>query len=306
MTLKYETDKRLQGLIAVVDEYTEWFMQVVRRISYPLKGKNGKQFSMLDSFILWADEARRGNMEPGLLQRLGNLHEDLRRQADKLINDATKTGVPPDYDQYEQLITFFEEFIQHIRRLEKDSLLEDSGMDALTGLRSSVALEKDFGRELDRLARQGKTFSIALIRIDNYQRIKEASSESIVQEYVKLLAELIKKSVRSYDDAYRLDTDEFVLSLKQSDMSGGVRALERLKKELENSHAMYVIDNRTVPLSLSSCIAMPEPGDNVRGLLANLKRDLDVSAKTEGTVLEYFEMSPLQRFVKEGHGPEDN
>ena len=59
MTLKYETDKRLQGLIAVVDEYTEWFMQVVRRISYPLKGKNGKQFSMPDSFILWADEAQR-------------------------------------------------------------------------------------------------------------------------------------------------------------------------------------------------------------------------------------------------------
>ena len=299
MTLEYDLDLRLKELIIVLDEYTEWCMQVVRRICYPSSSEGDTQFSKPVSYLNWAEKAGEDRFKPEILSRLNNLHDDLSAQVDSAINNVMKFSRPASYDEFNKVVTLFEEFLYHIRRVEWDLMLEDSGLDPLTGLRSAATLEKDISREMDRLARQGKPFSLALVRIDCLDEIKTSNNSDVAYGHIRVVSDMIKRSMRSYDDAYRLENDEFALSLKQSSMNGGIKALERLKRELEKANIFCNINGKKVPLTLSSCIAEPVPGDDVRALLFNLRADLDSSAKTGGTVLEYFEMSPLQRYARE-------
>ena len=299
MTLEYDLDQRLKELMTVLDEYTEWCMQVMRRICYPSSSEQEVQYSKPFSYLTWAEKAHKEEFKPDLLVRLNRLHDDLSMQVDKVINDVMKFSRPAEYKEFNKVITLFEEFFYHIRRIEHDLMLEDSGLDPLTGLRSAATIEKDLSRELDRLARQGKPFSLALVRIDNLDLIRTSNPPEVADECMKTVSAMIKRSMRSFDDAYRLDSDEFALSLKQANMNGGIKALERLKRELEKANVTCMIDGVKAYMTLSSCIAEPVPGDNVHELLDNLKADLDQSAKSGGTVLEYFEMSPLQRYAKE-------
>src|SRR5690349_4407177 len=154
MPLSYDLDTHLKDLEAVLDDYTEWFLQVTRRIFYPGEehAQKGTVFICPPSFATWIKGAHAaGSIKPNLLQNLNNLHRDLCSHADGLVAEVGKTKLPPPFKEYHKLAVMFEEFTGHIRRMEKDCLLGDSGIDALTGLRSKDAMEKDIKREMDRL-----------------------------------------------------------------------------------------------------------------------------------------------------------
>ena len=236
-------------------------------------------------------------LKPESTKHLSALYTELTERTGKIINMSLNSSSMPPFEEVDALITMFEEFTYRVRRLEIDCLMENSGIDPITGLRNEAVLESDLVRELDRLARQGRSFSVALVRIDGLDAIKQAGR---TDEALQLVSRMIKRSLRSFDDAYRISDDDFLLSLKQADMSGGVRALERLREELRRYERS---ESDFAGLSLSSCVAVPTPGDNVSDLVENLREDLDSSEITEGgAVLEYFEMSPLQRFIKDEKG----
>ena len=239
-------------------------------------------------------------IDPGTLLNLRVLHEDMSGLADKLINDTLKTQKAPPYDAFDKLATFFEEFINFLRRIEKDYAVGDVNVDELTGLRSADMFYKDIRREMDRLARQGKPFSLALSKIDGYEKIKEGLDKPQLEEALKNLAAIIKKSLRSFDDAYRSENDEFLLSLKQTSPAGGLKALHRVKRSLQENPMVVQLKDGPATLSLSSVIAEPLPEDDVRTLLVNMQKDLKNYSGEAGSIIEYFEMSPLQRLIKEG------
>lgn len=301
MTLEYDRETHIRELEPILDQYAEWFMQVVRRIFYPGLGHESKPVVSPDSFTLWMEAAEEKKlMEPQTLENLGNLHKDLAARAEKLLSETLRTQKPPAYDDFDKLATFFEEFIHYVRRITKDYLVGDTGVDVLTGLRSRDMFYKDVQREMDRLARQGKAFSLAVARIDRFDRLRQNLAPQDLESCLKTVAAVIKKSIRSFDDAYRMDDGFFSISLKQTGTQGGMKALNRMKSELEKSKVSFKTKEGELYLSLSSCIAEPLPDDDIRLLLNNLKADLDMHHAQVGAVLEYMEMSELQRLVKEG------
>jgi diguanylate cyclase len=294
MSLQYDLDSRLKDLTPALQDCTEWFMQLVRHVSYPGKTKAvGKPASL----GAWIDAAERDKFQPEVIKKLKSIYRDLVAQAESLAAQAGKTKAPPEYKDFDKLITCYEEFIDHVRRLERDCLLENSGLDPLTGLRSTAVIRKDFKREMERLARQGKPFSLALVKIDN---LDSSDNDESIKEAVRAVAGLIMRSLRTFDDAYRLENNEFMLALKQADMTGGIQALERLRKELIKQDAEIVVKGKKTPLTLTSCIAEPMPGDEFDDLLDNLRVDLAAIGKDDGAVFEYMEMSPQQRYLKKG------
>ncbi|MCE7886223.1 MAG: diguanylate cyclase [Alphaproteobacteria bacterium PRO2] len=296
MALHYDLDTDIKALEAVLDDYTEWFLQVTRRIFYPqhVTESPGKPFSCPPSFENWVKTA--SGVRPDILRNLRALHDDLCKRSELLMDNAVREKKPPVYDEFLKLTVLFEEFTGRIRRFEKDLVLGDSGIDTLTGLRSMHALEKDTKREMERLARQGKTFAMALVRIDNFKDI-QTPQES--EHCIKVVAELVKKSMRSFDDAYRGEDGMFILSLKQTGTPGGIKALKRLKKELDESRLMYKSKGVDTLVTLSSCIGEPNEGEDIKTFLHNLQKDLDVYREDMGSVLEHFDLSPLQRYVRD-------
>jgi diguanylate cyclase (GGDEF)-like protein len=153
---------------------------------------------------------------------------------------------------------------------------------------------------MERLSRHGQSFSLALVVIDDFDEILKALGRDEADQVIKRAAGFVRTSLRSFDGAYNMGHGEFVLSLKQASISGGQKALERLRDELEKSDVTYRIDTQYKKITMSCCVAEPLPDDDLHLLLGNLRADLGMQEKEAGTVLTYFEMSPLQQFVKTG------
>ena len=203
MALDYDLDTHIKALESVLDDYTEWFLQVVRRLFYPGHDHEGRGQALVSppSFENWVKDAEKsGDVSPDLLRALRDLHYDLCTRAEGLMVESVKQKASPPYKEFNKLAVLFEEFTGRIRRFEKDRLMGDSGVDTLTGLRSKDTMEKDIKREMDRLARQGKTFSLALVKIDDFELIRQAVSPEKLDEYIKIVAEFVKKTMRSFDD----------------------------------------------------------------------------------------------------------
>lgn len=194
----------------------------------------------------------------------------------------------------------FKSFHDKIQLCETQVLLEKAGHDSLTGLRSKVVLNEDLTREMERLSRDGRPFSIALARIDDFDEIKDKLGHDQAEEYVRRVAHNIDKALRAFDNAYRIGPAEFVLSLIQAESAGGVKALERLKKQLE-SDEIEIKDGVTQRkhISLSCRVMEPVAGDHIDDIMESLRRDLDNTEREGDSVFECFEMSPIQQFVQQ-------
>jgi diguanylate cyclase len=306
MPLTYDQESRLKALSPVLDEHAEWFGRVIRQIFYPDPRANPDLLAAPDVFDNWAREAEQEDaIEAADLKRMRRLYNDMRVAASDLVKQSTTAHDKPVQKQFDTFVILSDEFVAHIRRLERDMVLSDSGIDALTGLRTRKVMNKDIERELERRSRRGRPFCLALARIDHYQAMKSSLSLQDHDSVMVAAAEIIKQCIRSFDDAYRLNDGEFLMCLKQTEMSGGSAGLNRLKKLLEEHAPYYRMQGQDVRLSMSSCVAEPQPGDLIEDLIVNMRADLDRYGGDAETALEYFELSPLQRFVSD-QAPSDD
>ena len=299
MPLEYETDYQLKELTEISSEYLDWFLKLNARLHYAEARADGKATAVPESFTSWLSDMREeAALDTVLLENLNTRYERLVVLANMLLTDASTSGNPPAFDKSNELAEHYEKFMDTLRRAEKELIFDKNGIDELTGLRKPPVLEKDLEREMQRLSRQGKPFSLAIARLDYFDQIK-AEEGSDIDRYLKHISKLIKKSLRSFDDAYRTGENEFVLALKQADVTGGIRALERLKEFLEmNVYDFSSPKLKSNMVSLSCCVAEAVADGNVNDLLESIRSDLDRLETGDDTVLEHFELSPLERFMK--------
>lgn len=291
----------LKALSSILDEYASWYGDLLACVFYSSEKSSDGLEKVHLIFSEWLNETRNlETLENEYLDRIERIHADLVSVSQSILDNLQSKSLKPDFDTFEKFSGLFEEFLNNMRRLEKDSVLEDSGIDVLTGLRSKNTLHTDLAREMERLARRGRPFCLALARIDYYDDIVKEHGRDVARQSTKAVSQLIKKSMRSFDDGYRLGNGEFVLSLKQADMLGGVAALERLKKLLEGDQVSINLNGNNQLLTMSCCIAEPVPEDNVDDLITNLRDDLNSAEKSDaGSVLEYHEMSDLERYLQD-------
>lgn len=284
---------RFKALEPVLDEHAEWFGRVMRWTFYPDDSHSKEPINEPTSFQTWIKGIEGDDFyEPDSTERMADLYRELRAASRALVA-ASAGGVRPNIALMDGFIDLYDEFLHQLRRLERDSMMADSGIDAATGLRSRENMVFDLERELERRARRGRPFCMAFTRIDGYSEVAQAQGKDQAFALVKQAAAAIQKVSRSYDDAYRLDQGEFVLSLKHSDLTGGLRAIERLRLFLEENES---------PFTMSFVIAEPVPGDDIRSMIAQSRKDLEGSEKPD-VALRYKEVSALARFAQDDGPP---
>lgn len=300
MALDYDVKFRWTELLPVLDEHTAWFHDFLNLIFYSDINPQLPTLSKPVSFSQWLVKVKKDEaIQEGVVDHLLRLHNEMFLLSDALLKSAQANKAKPDHKTFHDFMTVYEEFVLSLRRLESDFMLEDSGYDPFTGLRNPANLYADVDREMQRLCRQGRSFCLAIARIDNFDLIEKSYEPQEKKAFIKLVSDLIKLSIRSFDDAYHVNNGEFVLVLKQADIGGGFSALERLRKELESQAISVDINGVSKLLSMSCCIAEPVDGDDIHDLLNNLRADLNSTDKKTDLVLEYFELSPLQRYIQE-------
>ncbi len=290
MAINYNLDNRMKYFGDLLAEYQTWFLSVIQGAllgkevsSPPTSLPEWINNLSIDEFNI---DGHYGVQAENILQHHAKLVEHFQR--------LIQPSVPEAFFAFSE---DFKSFITELQKFGHTATLEEWGLDVLTGLKNITIVKPDLAIEKQRLSREGHPFSIGLARIDDFAEIQKKIGHKASDKIIKTTAGLIQKSLRSYDDAYRISRDHFVICLKQSDTNGGQRGLERLRDVMTEAKETFVMDNQEKAITLSCVVATPLADDDLDGLMDNLYIDLDKKIRDQGSVLAFQEMSPLQRFV---------
>lgn len=107
--------------------------------------------------------------------------------------------------------------------------------DYLTGVANSRSFHQLATVELARARRYNHPLTVAYIDLDNFKKINDLFGHNTGDSVLRLVAQAIKKGVRSVDLAGRLGGDEFGLLLPETDYESAHVLLHKLQKNLLES-----------------------------------------------------------------------
>jgi diguanylate cyclase (GGDEF)-like protein len=136
------------------------------------------------------------------------------------------------------------------RLQEQARLLEQQATeDPLTGLANRRRFDGELERELERAARFGHPFSLALLDIDHFKAVNDRYSHQTGDRVLQTLASLLRGLVRDVDLVARIGGEEFAILFPETDEKRSVRAVERIRRTVERHQWGTIEPGLTVTLS---------------------------------------------------------
>lgn len=105
---------------------------------------------------------------------------------------------------------------------------EELRRDCLTGLLSRIQMERRAQFLLDRR----QPFSLILLDIDRFKNINDTYGHKEGDQVLCIIANLLGKSIKQVDSAYRYAGDEFILIIECEDSDAAKKVVERLENNL--------------------------------------------------------------------------
>lgn len=230
----YGSTRSGTALATVIDEHLDWLASWHRLAFFVTSGRAAAVHTLLPpvTFMAWYRHAAETlQQDQPVLDRLAVLHDQMHTLA-RLVLMKTPDGQSLDAADYEAVIGKFQGFMAGIRRLERAFAIAASGLDTLTGLRSRVGMAEDMAREMDRFQRTGKPFCLAIVDIDHFKSVNDTYGHDSGDQVLAAVADIISRQIRSFDDAYRLGGEEFMICLKETGIEDATRVIERLREAL--------------------------------------------------------------------------
>jgi diguanylate cyclase (GGDEF)-like protein len=123
-------------------------------------------------------------------------------------------------------ITLLQRSMRHAR------LVEDSRLDAKTGLLNAVTWERQTTTELTRAVRTKAALAIAMLDIDRFKVINDTYGHLVGDQVLKEIARMLTSKLRDYDVAGRFGGEEFSLLLPQTRSVDALRIAERIRSSI--------------------------------------------------------------------------
>lgn len=290
MALEYKSNIGIETIIPILDEHVVWYGQMMR--VYFERSKNVPAIPAV--FEEWISDAEKDkSIADFIALRLRRLHGDMVKAGTMFIAKAMMWDQNP-LKEFNEFTRHYEEFIQFMRRIEREQTLENSGIDEKTGLRSLKVMKDDIAREMQRRSRRGNPFALALVKITNFDDEWMKEEEPFMLT-IRKVSDQIRYTLRSFDDAYYLGGPYFLVSLKHADKVGSQAASTRLTTGIHSAH-IQVPQQPGQEVTSIALVAEPVEGDDIDAMISNMKTDLE-GVDIKGTVLQFNDISPLQRFV---------
>jgi diguanylate cyclase (GGDEF)-like protein len=155
------------------------------------------------------------------------------------------------------------------------------GTDHLTGLSQRRPFLERVHEELARSVSTRATMSLALLDVDEFKRFNDSFGHLAGDRALQLLAERLRKSVRTSDLVARFGGEEFVVAFPRMDVERAVKRVNELRAELANVPIPIAgegIKNLTLSAGVGS---WPADGETFEDVLARIDERL-YEAKAQG------------------------
>jgi diguanylate cyclase (GGDEF)-like protein len=178
----------------------------------------------------------------------GRRSEDLRRASE--VGALGYITDPTDLDLLLARTRTLLEFKAYL-----DVCEEAAFTDHLTGLANRRRFERQLEREVGRVLRFERPFTLLMIDIDSFKNVNDSFGHDAGDEAIRRIAKVLSEGTRGIDLAARIGGEEFGVLLVETNKEGGFDVAERLRtaiKSLEIPKAGHV----TASFGVAEC-----PGD---------------------------------------------
>lgn len=110
----------------------------------------------------------------------------------------------------------------------EEELAQLRALDPLTGAGTYSQLKASLDSELARSRRYGRPAAALLFGFDDYQGLRYTMGRDGCDKLVAAIAQEIRATLRGADRLFRVDSDEFVVLLPETDLAGAKVAADRL------------------------------------------------------------------------------
>ena len=111
--------------------------------------------------------------------------------------------------------------------------------DTLTGLYNRRKMLERISQEVIRFQRDRKPFLIVITDIDHFKQFNDNYGHDCGDYVLQQVAYLMKKTLRQQDVVARWGGEEFLIMLPETNMQGGVQAVEKLRETIANTDYDY-------------------------------------------------------------------
>lgn len=162
-------------------------------------------------------------------------------------------------------------------------------LDALTGVPNRHAYQQRFSRELERHAKSHQPLIYALWDIDLFKVINDTYGHNAGDVVLKMVAQLLCKSVREADFMARIGGEEFVVLLPNTPVQEALVLADAIREDIAKSGFNY--KGQAVSITASCGLACIRPGDDAEALYERADAAL-YRAKNEGRNLCCVDETP--------------
>ena len=172
------------------------------------------------------------------IKTLGEVSSQVRADSDprpiieKLVTELTKSTA-----RASALEANFVETAQELDKI-RDSLKaaeQRSNTDALTGLANRRSLEEFFRSAQIAAMETGAALSILLIDIDHFKKFNDSYGHQVGDQVLRLVAQVLQKSVRDVDLAARYGGEELMAVLPGADLRLCADVAERIRRRISEA-----------------------------------------------------------------------
>lgn len=299
MTDTREDKVTFDTLVPVLQEHVSWIGRVMRTGYYPQDPGSPQEIPAPQSLIQWGEVITDTPVENSpTFNQMIQQHNALSQAAKGFI-EKSHAGQPLTAADYDMLYHSFEMFMAQVMRMGQEISGIDKAIDPETGLRLPASITKDIHSELERRSRKGNPFCVSILRVDQLEQVTKQHGDDGRRAVLAGVAAVILGTVRTFDDAYRLEDDQVLLCLKLADIVDGKSVLERVRGMIADRD-MPLFTGQTVRVTVSCGVSEPVPGDEPEDAIGNARTALKEAIGMGGdAVAEYEEVSALVQYARQ-------
>lgn len=122
--------------------------------------------------------------------------------------------------------------------------------DELTGMYNRHFLDDILDEEISKSDKLKTPLSGVLLDLDHFKRVNDEWGHPVGDSVLKFTAEIIMKTIRISDYAFRIGGEEFLVLMPKTDSKGAVKAADKIRRAIEEA-THPVIGNYTVSLGVA-------------------------------------------------------